>query len=88
MFAFLAALALPLVSAAPLTTLTSRATVPWCDGLGSTATDTPASNFTLAALYTTLPNANTTGVPLVLGQDGAITGASFEVLSVRLVLLP
>ena len=29
-------------------------------------------NFTLAAWNETLPNANSTGVPLVLGQDGTI----------------
>ncbi|KAL1745224.1 hypothetical protein HDZ31DRAFT_63320 [Schizophyllum fasciatum] len=38
-------------------------------------------NFTLAALNTTLPNANNTGVPLVLGSAGAITGASFYITS-------
>jgi hypothetical protein len=43
-----------------------------------------ASNFTLAALNRTLPNANSTGAPLVLGQAGAIDGAEFEVLSVIL----
>lgn len=40
--------------------------------------------FTLAALNTTLPNANSTGAPLVLGSGGAITGAAFYILSVRL----
>jgi len=38
-------------------------------------------NFTLAALNLTLPNSNSTGAPLVLGQDGAISGAEFEVTS-------
>ena len=39
-------------------------------------------NFTFAALNLTLPNANATGVPLVLGQNGVVTGAAFEVTSV------
>jgi hypothetical protein len=68
------------VSAAPLT---ERAATPaWCSGLGLRTTDSPSANFTLAALNVTLPNANHTGAPLVLGQAGAIPGASFEVLSV------
>lgn len=37
--------------------------------------------FTLAALNTSLPNTNDTGAPLVLGQNGAIDGATFEVTS-------
>ncbi|KAF8638633.1 hypothetical protein AX17_002058 [Amanita inopinata Kibby_2008] len=36
-------------------------------------------NFTLSAWNTTLPNANSTGVPLVLGQNGASAGLSFQV---------
>lgn len=54
---------------------------PQCDGLGPGAFDI-AYNFTLAAYNTTFPNANSTGSPLVLGQAGAIPGASFKVLSV------
>ena len=42
-----------------------------CTGLSSGSTDTPAYNFTLTALNTTLPNANTTGAPLVLGWGTA-----------------
>ncbi|KAJ3971559.1 hypothetical protein EV361DRAFT_868393 [Lentinula raphanica] len=42
---------------------------------------TLANNFTLAALNNTLPNANSTGAPLVLGSDGAIDGESFHVSS-------
>ncbi|KAJ3484818.1 hypothetical protein NLJ89_g11952 [Agrocybe chaxingu] len=38
-------------------------------------------NFTLAAVNVTLPNANRTGAPLVLGQNGASTGISFYVTS-------
>ena len=37
---------------------------------GPTLTDLPY-HFTLAAWNTTRPNANGTGVPLVLGQNGA-----------------
>lgn len=55
---------------------------PWCDGLGPGAFDI-AYNFTLAAYNNTWPNTNTTGLPLVLGQNGATTGAEFKVLSVR-----
>ena len=62
---------------------TKRDTAPSCAGLGGGAFDT-ASNFTLSAYYTDESlNTNTTGVPLVLGQAGAISGASFKVLSVR-----
>ncbi|CAA7270341.1 unnamed protein product [Cyclocybe aegerita] len=38
-------------------------------------------NFTLAAVNVTLPNANRTGAPLVLGQNGASSGISFYVTS-------
>lgn len=53
-----------------------------CIGLGEGGFDI-AFNFTLAALNVTLPNVNLTGVPLVLGENGATEGAEFEVLSVR-----
>lgn len=56
----------------------------WCSGLGITY-DTSV-NFTLTALNTTLPNANSTGVPLVGGQNGAADEAEFEVLSVRSIV--
>jgi hypothetical protein len=39
--------------------------------------------FTLSAYNLTLPNANSTGAPLVLGQAGAISGAQLHVTSVR-----
>ncbi|KAJ4478466.1 hypothetical protein J3R30DRAFT_3280448 [Lentinula aciculospora] len=45
------------------------------------ASPTLGNNFTLAALNNTLPNANLTGVPLVLGSAGAIDGESFYVSS-------
>ncbi|OCH89963.1 hypothetical protein OBBRIDRAFT_777746 [Obba rivulosa] len=53
---------------------------PWCDGLGAGVFDI-APNVTLAALNSTLPNANSTGAPLVMGQAGAVDGASFKILS-------
>jgi hypothetical protein len=37
---------------------------------GQTVVCTLPYNFTLSAINTTLPNANTTGAPLVLGQNG------------------
>jgi hypothetical protein len=43
--------------------------------------DTLSYNFTLAAVNKTLSNANETGVPLVLGQNGAIPGAALYVTS-------
>lgn len=54
----------------------------WCDDLGYAIFDI-AYNITLAAVYRDKPNANDTGVPLVVGQAGAVDGASFKVLSVR-----
>ncbi|PIL34285.1 hypothetical protein GSI_03060 [Ganoderma sinense ZZ0214-1] len=57
-----------------------RALGPWCDNLGGGAFDNVA-NFTVAAYNTTGTNTNTTGAPLVLGQAGAIDGASFKVFS-------
>ncbi|TFK66972.1 hypothetical protein BDN72DRAFT_899386 [Pluteus cervinus] len=44
-------------------------------------TPTLSYNFTLAAVNTTLPNSNSTGVPLVLGQNGATSGITFHVTS-------
>ncbi|KAL1755007.1 hypothetical protein FB107DRAFT_275254 [Schizophyllum commune] len=62
---FFVALALSLFLAP--TSLAQRKTLPY--------------NFTLAAVNTTLPNANGTGVPLVLGSAGAVPGASFYITS-------
>lgn len=45
-------------------------------------------NFTLTAVNTTLKNANRTGSPLVLGQNGATSGEEFEVTSVCLLIFP
>jgi len=38
--------------------------------IGQVSTGFLPYNFTLAAVNVTLPNANLTGAPLVLGQDG------------------
>ena len=55
----------------------------WCPlTLGAGIFDI-AYNFTLAAYNITLPNANSTGAPLVVGYGGAIVGAEFHLLSVR-----
>ena len=43
-------------------------------------------NFTLAALNTTLPNANSTGAPLVLGEDGTILTVGINPSYSRMIL--
>ncbi|KIY47722.1 hypothetical protein FISHEDRAFT_44837 [Fistulina hepatica ATCC 64428] len=48
--------------------------------LGQALTTLPF-NFTLAATNLTLPNANSTGAPLVLGTDGASTGLEYYTTS-------
>ncbi|THH32667.1 hypothetical protein EUX98_g1489 [Antrodiella citrinella] len=60
--------------------LESRQAIPGCEGFGPAVFNT-ASDFTITALNRTLPNANDTGAPLVIGQAGAVTGESFVVLS-------
>lgn len=70
----IASLAIAAVSAAP-STLESRDIWQPC------ATNSLA-DFTLAAWNTSMPNANSTGAPLVLGYDSAVEGAEFYVLSV------
>ena len=59
------------VSAVPA--LSTRQTGASCAGLGDGSTDSPAYNFTLAAYNLTLPNANSTGAPLVLGYGRTST---------------
>lgn len=59
-----------------------------CAGIGADAVDTLPGTFTLATLNTTLPNANTTGAPLTLGQDGVTTGAAAYSFSVRAFAAP
>ncbi|KAI0350309.1 hypothetical protein OH77DRAFT_1525006 [Trametes cingulata] len=59
------------VTASPTANIARDAAVgPSCDGLGAGAFDS-VSHVTLAALNTTLPNANSTGTPLVLATGGA-----------------
>ncbi|KZT21851.1 hypothetical protein NEOLEDRAFT_1138857 [Neolentinus lepideus HHB14362 ss-1] len=73
MIALLALVAAPLVSAFP--SLSERqSSGSWCSGLGGAAYDV-AYNFTLAALNTSLPNANTTGAPIVLNSAANGAGA-------------
>ena len=56
---------------------------PNCEGFGP-ASFGSASNFKLAAWNRTLPNANSTGVPLVYGSLASeeVNGATFGVISV------
>ena len=75
-------LAVGLAATAVLALPAVKRTSPSCDGLGGGAFDR-VNSFTFAAYNTSLPNANTTGVPLVLGQAGAISGLELKVLSVR-----
>ncbi|KAF9043840.1 hypothetical protein BDZ89DRAFT_943366 [Hymenopellis radicata] len=48
---------------------------------GNAVATTLPFKFTLAAHNNTLPNANSTGAPLVLGWGGASTGVSYEITS-------
>lgn len=85
MFNVLSLLTLAFAATSALAVPTSKLTSSACDGLGRGAFDNVAT-FTLAAWNSTLPNANSTGVPLVFGSAGAISGASFHVISVRILL--
>ncbi len=84
MLASLLLLILPLSLGTTASPMSIRQTPsrPWCGDLGAGIFDI-AYNFTLAAYNTSQPNANSTGAPLILGQDGAIQGYQFKVLSVR-----
>ncbi|PCH34742.1 hypothetical protein WOLCODRAFT_106469, partial [Wolfiporia cocos MD-104 SS10] len=64
--------------ALPATVKHSTAT--WCSGLGGGAFDT-AQNFTLTAYDLASTPANSTGVPLVVGQNSSATDAEYKVLS-------
>lgn len=88
-FALLPVAFLGVVTALPALQVRDPPTGSWCNGLGGGAFDV-INSFTLAAYNKTLPNANSTGAPLVLSQAGTVTGAQFRVLSVRrkLVHLP
>jgi len=57
------------------------AALPWTEARSKITVADLKCKFTLAAVNLTLPNANSTGAPLVLGQAGAIDGESFEVSS-------
>ncbi|EKM51294.1 uncharacterized protein PHACADRAFT_263332 [Phanerochaete carnosa HHB-10118-sp] len=73
-------LAVAAVSAAPAALSARQSTVgPQCAGLGPGVFDV-AYNFTLTAWNATI-STNDTGVPLVLGQAGAVDGAEFKVFS-------
>ncbi|TFK50689.1 hypothetical protein OE88DRAFT_1726489 [Heliocybe sulcata] len=67
-FAFFLLFAARLASSLP-SSLPKRSEGSWCDDLGGGAYDL-AYNFYLTAVNTTLPNANTTGAPLVLNPQG------------------
>ncbi|KAI0933310.1 hypothetical protein AcV7_004817 [Taiwanofungus camphoratus] len=64
-------------SSSAMPTLSTHQSGP-CTGLGQDAYDT-ASDFTLTAYNLTLPNANTTGAPLVLGSGPAGTSGQASV---------
>lgn len=46
--------------------------LPWTEARSKITFADLACNFTLAAVNLTLPNANSTGAPLVLGQAGEL----------------
>ncbi len=82
MIAFLTLLPFALGAfASPIANLARDEPGPWCNGLGPGAFDI-AYNFTLGAYNSTLPNSNSTGAPVVMGQAGAVDGASFKIFSV------
>lgn len=84
MFALASLLAFLAATASALPTLRVRQQGASCAGLADGSTDSPSYNFTLAAVNTTLPNANSTGAPLVLGwgPSGTSPAASAWSLSV------
>ncbi|KZT67945.1 hypothetical protein DAEQUDRAFT_728460 [Daedalea quercina L-15889] len=67
MFTFSAIIASLATSVWAIPALNTRQTGASCAGFGSGSTDSPGYNFTLTAHNTTLPNTNSTGVPLILG---------------------
>ena len=68
-----------------LSAASSALAAPTAQQLPASCTFADAAGFTLAAFSTAGPNANTTGVPLVLGANGGIEEIQFKVLSVRAV---
>lgn len=71
--------------AAVATPLTRQDDGPNCESFGANGFAV-SGNFKLAAVNTTLPNANTTGVPLALANAGAVVGESFFALAVSRLL--
>ncbi|KAI0727661.1 hypothetical protein C8Q72DRAFT_838703 [Fomitopsis betulina] len=67
MFALASLFAFFAITTSATPTLRVRQQGASCVGLADGSTDSPSYNFTLAAVNTTLPNANSTGAPLVLG---------------------
>lgn len=68
-------------SASPL--IARQSSAPWCAGLGSGAIGN-ATHFQLAAYNLTLPNANSTGAPLVVAfheYTGSATGSYYATLT-------
>ncbi|KAL4251577.1 hypothetical protein ABKN59_006710 [Abortiporus biennis] len=64
---------------APAIELDNRDVSAACGGLPNAVSD--YVNFTLTALYKNIPNDNITGIPLVVGQAGAISGEELKVFS-------
>lgn len=75
---------LPLALGALATPVTRQDAGPNCEVFGGNGFASTSQKFTLAAWNTTRPNTNSTGVPLVIGHAGSISGASLKQLSVRL----
>jgi len=73
MFALFGLLALLATSVPATPTMSVRQIGASCAGLADGSTDSPSYNFTLAAYNLTLPNANSTGAPLVLGWGRPVT---------------
>lgn len=67
--------------AAVATPLSRQDDGPNCESFGANGFASSGS-FKLAAVNTTLPNANTTGAPLAIANAGAVVGESFFALAV------
>lgn len=74
---------LPLALGAFATPVTRQDVGSNCEVFGGNGFASTSQKFTLAAWNTTGPNTNLTGVPLVIGHAGSISGASLKQLSVR-----
>ena len=86
MFALASLFAFFAITTSATPTLRVRQQGASCVGLADGSTDSPSYNFTLAAVNTTLPNANSTGAPLVLGwgPPGTSPAASAWAISVSI----